>query len=100
MEQHYSSIFVVVMGMGVTFVGLIAIIFLTQLLGFVMARLDRRRPKPAASASTASAPAAVSAPLISDDGVSDYVKIAILAALAQEPGFRMDRVTSIRIQRA
>lgn len=99
MEQQYSSVFVVIMGMGVTFVGLIAIIFLTQIMGRIMTAIDKRQPRSTAATTAVPASTLVSAPSVSDDGVSDYVKVAIIAALAQEPGFRMDRVTSIRIKR-
>lgn len=98
MEQHYSHLFVVAMGMGVTFFGLISIIFLTQLMGRILTSVDRRKPMPAAPAAPA-APS-VTVPAVHDDGVSDYVKVAILAALAQEPGFRLDRVNRIEIKRA
>ena len=97
-EQQYSYFFVVMMGMGVTFLGLISIIFLTQLMGAVITAIDRRNPRSAAPAA-APAPAAPSVPSVQGDGVSDYVKVAIVAALAQEPGFRMDRVTRIDIKR-
>lgn len=96
--EHYSHLFVVTMGMGVTFIGLVSIIFLTLLMGRIITAMDKRKPQPAAP----SAPAmpAPSVPTVHDDGVSDYMKVAILAALAQEPGFRMDRVTKIDIRRA
>ena len=98
MEQNYSNLFVVVMGMGVTFVGLIAIIFLTQLMGTVITALDRQKPQSAApTASTP--PAAPMVPVVSGDGVEDAVKIAIVAALAQDPAFRLDHVTRIDIRR-
>ena len=98
MEQNYSHLFVVAMGMGVTFIGLTAIIFLTQLMGYIITAMDKRKPQPAAPAPS-SAPTP-SVPAVHDDGVSDYIKVAIIAALAQEPGFRMDRVTRIDIKRA
>ena len=98
MEQHYSNLFVVVMGMGVTFVGLTAIIFLTQLMGTVITALDRKKPQNAAPAASA-APAAAPTPAVSGDGIEDAVKIAIVAALAQDPAFRLDHVTRIDIRR-
>lgn len=98
MEQHYSHIFVVMMGMGVTFIGLISIIFLTQLMGCIMSALDKRKPQSAAP--PAPRPAAPSVPAVHGDGVSDYVKVAIIAALAQEPGFRLDRITKIDIRKS
>ena len=95
--QEFSKLFVVVMGMGVTFVGLILIIFLTMLMGRIITALDKSAPQNAAAPAAASVPAA---PAVPADGVSDEVKVAILAALAQEPGFRMEHVSSIRIRRA
>lgn len=99
MDQEYSHLFVVMMGMGVTFIGLTSIIFLTMLMGRVMKALDKRKPAPAA-ASTAAALSPVAVPEIASDGISDYVKLAIIAAIAQEPGVRMDRVTRIDIKKA
>ena len=40
-QQEYSHLFVVAMGMGVTFIGLTAIIYLTQFMGFVMNKLEK-----------------------------------------------------------
>ena len=45
--MQVSSAFVVVMGMGVTFVGLTCIIFLTILMGKILSKPEA--PKPAAS---------------------------------------------------
>ena len=96
MEQEYSHLFVVVMGMGVTFVGLTAIIYLTQFMGFIITKLEKSKPKEAVPAP---APAPVAVPAMPADDVPDEVKVAIIAALAQEPGFRMDRVTRIDIRK-
>lgn len=96
--QEYSYLFVVAMGMGVTFIGLTAIIFLTQLMGKIMTAIEKRKPQPEASKSN-SAPI-VPVPSVTGDGISDYVKVAIVAALAQEPGFRLDKVTRIDIKKS
>lgn len=98
MEQEYSYLFVVLMGMGVTFIGLTAIIYLTLLMGKIITAYEKKHPQPT-SPDKSSAPAAA-VPQVASDGVDDYVKVAIIAALAQEPGFRMDRVTRIDIKRA
>ena len=83
--NEVSNLFVCLMGMGTTFVGLICIIFLT------MQKLEKPEPPKAAPA-----PAA---PAVPADGLTAEVKIAILAALQQEPGFDLARVSSIDIRR-
>ena len=87
--MQVSSAFVVIMGMGVTFVGLTCIIFLTMLMGKILSKPEA--PKPAAAAA---APAAVPA-----DGLTDEVKVAIMAAIAQQPGFNMANVTNVSIRK-
>ena len=61
--MQVSSAFVVVMGMGVTFVGLTCIIFLTILMGKTLSKPEA--PKPAAAA------AAPAAPAVPADGLTD-----------------------------
>lgn len=89
--MQVSGAFVCLMGMGVTFVGLTGIIFLTMLMGKIMTALAKPEPP-----KEAPAPAVPSAPA---DGLTDAVKVAILAAIAQEPGFRMENVTNITIRK-
>lgn len=84
--MNVSPLFVTLMGMGVTFVGLTAIIFLTWLMGRIISRFVREE-SPKAAPAGASAPAA---PAVPADGLTDEVRIAILAALAQEPGLRLE----------
>ena len=93
--MEVSNLFVCLMGMGTTFVGLTTIIFLTMLMGKILHTDAQPAPqKPAA------APAAVpAAPAVPADGLTAEVKIAILAALEQEPGFDLGRVASIDIRR-
>ena len=79
--MQVSSAFVVIMGMGVTFVGLTCIIFLTILMGKILSKPEA--PKPAAAA----------------DGLTDEVKVAIMAAIAQQPGFNMANVTNVSIRK-
>ena len=79
--MQVSSAFVVVMGMGVTFVGLTCIIFLTMLMGKILSKPEA--PKPAAAAA----------------GLTDEVKVAIMAAIAQQPGFNMANVTNVSIRK-
>ena len=85
--MEVSSLFVTLMGMGVTFAGLSAIIFLTWLLGKLFG------DKAPAETKSAAVPAAPAAPPVPADGLTDEVRIAILAALAQEPGLRLENAT-------
>lgn len=90
--MEVSGAFVCLMGMGVTFVGLTCIIFLTVLMGKVMGAITKpEEPKPI--------PAAPAAPAAPSDGLTDAVRIAIMAAIAQEPGFDMAKVTSVTIRK-
>ena len=89
--MEVSSAFVVIMGMGVTFVGLTCIIFLTMLMGKILSRPEA--PKPAAAA------AAPAAPAVPTDVLTDEVKVAIMAAIAQQPGFNMANVTNVSIHK-
>ena len=92
--MEVSNAFVVFMGMGITFIGLTCIIFLTMLMGKIMRRFEKPAPpQQAASAPTSAAPA------VPADGVTEEVKVAILMALMQQPGFRMEDVRSIDIRR-
>lgn len=91
LPMQVSSAFVVIMGMGVTFVGLTCIIFLTMLMGKILSKPEA--PKPAAAA------AAPAAPAVPADGLTDEVKVAIMAAIAQQPGFNMANVTNVSIRK-
>jgi len=96
--MEVSNLFVCLMGMGVTFLGLSCIICLTILMGRVMTALEGRRHAPIPSVpAAATVPSAVqTAPT---DGLTDEIKVAILACLAQEPGFRMENVLRVEIRR-
>ena len=91
--NEVSNLFVCLMGMGTTFVGLICIIFLTMLMGKIMQKIAKPEPPKAAAAPVPAAPA------VPADGLTAEVKIAILAALQQEPGFDLARVTAIDIRK-
>lgn len=93
--MEVSNLFVCLMGMGTTFVGLTTIIFLTMLMGKVLHSAEQSAPaKPVA------APAPVAAaPAVPADGLTAEVKVAIIAALQQEPGFDLARVSAIDIRR-
>ena len=99
--MQVSSAFVVIMGMGVTFVGLTCIIFLTILMGKILSKPEA--PKPAAAAARPEPPKAEpvvpAAPAVPADGLTDEVKVAIMAAIAQQPGFNMANVTNVSIRK-
>lgn len=86
--MEVSGAFVCLMGMGVTFVGLTCIILLTVLMGKIMGAMAQREPPKAA-------PPAPAAPA---DGLTDPVRIAIMAALAQEPGLDLSGA-NVRIRK-
>ena len=94
--MEVSNLFVCLMGMGVTFAGLSCIIFLTWLMGRIMSSMEKKQPAAPAAPATPAAPAA---PVIPADGLTDEVKVAILAALAQEPGFRLANGTNVSIRK-
>ena len=94
--MEVSNLFVCLMGMGVTFVGLSCIIFLTWLMGRIMSSMEKKQP---AAPAAPTAPTAPAAPAIPEDGLTDEVKVAILAALAQELGFRLANVMNVSIRR-
>ena len=89
--MQVSSAFFVIMCLGVTFVRLTCIIFLTTLMGKILSNPEA--PKPAAAA------AARAAPAVPADCLTDEVKVAIMAAIAQQPGFNMANVTNVSIRK-
>ena len=89
--MQVSSAFVVIMGMGVTCLISTRIIFLTMLMGKILSKPEA--PKRAAAA------AAPAAPAVPADGLTDEVKVAIMAAIAQQPGFNMANVTNVSIRK-
>ena len=74
--MEVSSAFVVVMGMGVTFVGLSCIIFLTLLMGKILSRPEPPKAEPVVPA----------APAVPADGLT-------------QPGFNMANVTNVSIRK-
>jgi len=89
--MQVSSAFVVIMGMGVTFVGLTCIIFLTMLMGKILSPAPPPPPPPP--------PPPRPPPAVPADGLTDEVKVAIMAAIAQQPGFNMANVTNVSIRK-
>lgn len=79
-----SNLFVCLMGMGVTFFGLICLILLTMLMG----KLVKSKPEPA------SAPAPAPVPMANTEPNRQELIAAVSAALAEELG---TDVSAIRI---
>lgn len=82
--------FVVLMGMGTVFFGLICIIFLTTIMGKVMGSIAK--PAPAAAAA---APAAVPA-APKPQGMQPEIIAAITAALSEEIGISASNIVNIK----
>ena len=83
--MQVSNLFVCLMGMGVTFIGLIALIFMTQIMGKIVSKV--KMPEPAKAAP---------APAPANDEIPNRGELiaAVSAALAEELG---TDVTAIRI---
>lgn len=92
--SEFSNLFVCLMGMGTTFVGLTTIIFLTMLMGKILGATAQ--PEPPKAAPVVVAPVV---PAVPADGLTAEVKVAIIAALQQEPGFDLARVSAIDIRK-
>ena len=82
---EYSKLFVVLMGLGTVFFGLICIIFLTTIMGKVMSMIT---PATAPVNETMAEVKQLAAehPRESASGVPTEVIVAIMTALSEEPG--------------
>ena len=87
METEVSNLFVCLMGMGVTFVGLICLIFLSQIMGALCQRFRKAEPVKAAEAP-------VPQPAVQEIPNRGAMVAAVSAALAEELG---TSVSAIRI---
>ena len=83
-------VFVVLMGMGTVFFGLICIIFLTQIMGKVVGGIAAA-PAPAA---VAAAPAA--APAAKPQGMQPEILAVITAVLSEEVGISASNIVDIK----
>lgn len=95
---EYSKLFVVLMGVGTVFFGLICIIFLTMIMGKIMSTIA-----PAAAPTKNDTLAEVKKvaeahPQQTASGIPTDVVVAIMAALSEEPGIssRGWNITSIK----
>jgi len=93
------SWFVIVMGLGTVFIGLICIIVLCKILGAVCSLLEKQPAAPAANAPAASvAPAAPSVSKSQDPAKRQEIIAAIGVAIAEECGVGVEaiRITTIK----
>ena len=104
MEAEYGKLFVVLMGIGTVFFGLICIIFLTMAMGKVMEALAAKQAAavPAKPTQVSETRAEVKKlaqehPQQTND-IAPGVLVAIMAALSEEPGIssRGWNITSIK----
>ena len=101
MAAEYSKLFVVLMGIGTVFFGLICIIFLTMIMGRIMvATAPKQTAQPAAKTDTRTEVKKLAAEQasVSTAGIAPEVIVAIMAALSEEPGIssRGWNITSIK----
>ena len=95
MEQNL--VFVVLMGMGTVFFGLICIIFLTAIMGKIMGSVTKTpAPAPAAAAPAAAAPAA---PAADPNAIAPEIIAVITAALSEEVGIPSHGVNITNIKK-
>ena len=98
--QQYSSLFVVLMGVGTVFFGLICIIFLTSLMGNIMKKIVKDVPAPAKPSGGGALP--VRAPSPAQDtvavGIAPEIIAVITAVLSEDPNISSHgvNITSIK----
>ncbi len=88
--MDYSNLFVCLMGMGTVFIGLICIVILVSLMGWVCRKTDR--PK-------AAAPAAAPAPAVAAPAVTPAMVAAIAAVIAEDMGTSVDAIRIVSMKK-
>jgi Na+-transporting methylmalonyl-CoA/oxaloacetate decarboxylase gamma subunit len=84
---EYSKLFVVLMGIGTVFFGLICIIFLTMIMGKIMSKVAPvQAAAPKNETLAAVKKVAEAHPQQTASGIPTDVVVAIMAALSEEPG--------------
>ena len=89
MEQNY--LFVVLIGMGVVFFGLICIIFLTWLMGVIMKGGAKQEPVETVPAAPAAAPA--------PQGMAPELIAVITAVLSEETSIPANQMNIVNIKK-
>lgn len=100
MAAEYSKLFVVLMGIGTVFFGLICIIFLTMIMGKIISSTAPKKVAPAAQKTdtrTEVKKLAEAHPQQTND-IAPGVLVAIMAALSEDPSIsqRGFNITSIK----
>ena len=95
---EYSKLFVVLMGIGTVFFGLICIIFLTMIMGKVMVSMQPKQQPTKAGDTMAEVKKVAEAHPQTPDAVSQDVLAVIMAVLSEEQGTssRGWNITSIK----
>ena len=95
---EYGKLFVVLMGIGTVFFGLICIIFLTMIMGKVMSSIAPKQAPKADDTLAQVKKVAEAHPQQTASGIPTDVVVAIMAALSEEPGIssRGWNITSIK----
>ena len=83
---EYSKLFVVLMGIGTVFFGLICIIFLTMIMGKIMSSIAPTQAAPKNDTLAEVKKVAEAHPQQTASGIPTDVVVAIMAALSEEPG--------------
>ena len=93
-------LFVVLMGIGTVFFGLICIIFLTMIMGKVMSSISAKQPQQSAKTDTRTEVKKVAEahPQQTSSGIPTEVIVAIMSALSDDPSLssRGWNITSIK----
>jgi len=85
MAPEYGKLFVVLMGLGTVFFGLICIIVLTTIMGKIIGSMKSKQPAKAAAAPAEVKKAAAPAPQQTNPGIPTEVVVAIMSALSEDP---------------
>ncbi len=95
---EYSKLFVVLMGIGTVFFGLICIIILTIVMGKILSSAAAKAPAAQNDTMTAVKKVAEAHPQQTESGIPTEVLVAIMSALSEEPGIssRGWNITSIK----
>ena len=97
--MEHNLVFVVLMGMGTVFFGLICIIFLTWIMGKVMGSVTTKAPAAAPAAAAPAPKATPAAPAVDPNAVAPEIVAVITAVLSEEVGIPSHGVNITNIKK-